>query len=70
MAQTVGITYRAVQRIVSDLITAGYIDRTRLGRRNHYRLNREVRMRHVAQADHEISELLNAFQPPRTDPSR
>ena len=48
-------------RIVSDLVATGYLDRIRIGRRNHYQLNGEVRMRHAAQADHEINELLKAF---------
>ena len=32
----VGITERAVQAIVNDLVEAGYVDRTSIGRRNHY----------------------------------
>ena len=68
IAQSVGITERAAQRIVSDLVEAGYIDRERVGRRSHYRLNGEVRMRHVAQADYEINELLTAFQLPPESP--
>ena len=66
IAQSVGITERAAQRIVSDLFEAGYVDRERVGRRSHYRLNGEVRMRHVAQADYEINELLTAFQLPES----
>ncbi len=67
IAQAVGITERAAQRIVADLVEAGYVERERVGRRSHYRLNGEVRMRHVAQADYEINELLNTFQlPPET----
>jgi DNA-binding MarR family transcriptional regulator len=61
IAQVVGITERAAQRIVADLIAAGYVDRERIGRRNHYRLNSDVKMRHAAQADLGISELLDAF---------
>jgi DNA-binding MarR family transcriptional regulator len=61
IAQVVGITERAAQRIVADLIEAGYVDRERIGRRNHYRLNGDVKMRHAAQADLGISELLDAF---------
>jgi DNA-binding IclR family transcriptional regulator len=68
IAQSVGITERAAQRIVVDLVETGYIDREKVGRRNHYRLNGEVRMRHVAQADYEINELLNAFQLPVDSP--
>jgi DNA-binding IclR family transcriptional regulator len=68
IAQSVGITERAAQRIVVDLDEAGYVEREKVGRRNHYRLNGEVRMRHVAQADYEISELLKAFQSPTESP--
>lgn len=57
----VGITERAAQRIVADLVAAGYVDRERIGRRNHYRMNGDVKMRHAAQADLRISELLDAF---------
>ena len=68
IAQSVAITERAAQRIVSDLVEAGYIERERVGRRSHYRLNGEVRMRHVAQADYEINELLKAFPLPTESP--
>ena len=61
IAQVVGITERAAQRIVADLIATEYVDRERIGRRNHYRLNSDVKMRHAAQADLRISELLDAF---------
>ena len=64
IADMVGIEERAAHRIVSDLIASGYIDRSKVGRRNHYRLNRDVRMRHIAQADHGIGELLDTFQLP------
>jgi len=64
IAQNVGITERAAARIVNDLVTAGYLDRIKIGRRNHYRLNGEVQMRHAAQAGHQISELLTTFQSP------
>jgi DNA-binding MarR family transcriptional regulator len=70
IAQMVGITERAAQRIVSDLIVDGYVDRTKVGRRNHYRLHSDAKMRHVAQAGLGISELLNAFLPsPKDGPS-
>ena len=38
IAASVGITERAAQRIVSDLVSAGYVDRAREGRRNTYTL--------------------------------
>jgi DNA-binding IclR family transcriptional regulator len=67
IAETVGITERAAQRIVTDLVTAGYVSREREGRRNHYTLNRKARMRHPSQREHEIGELLDLL---RMDDSR
>ena len=57
IAETVGITERAVQRIVSDLVESGFVKRERQGRRSTYTLDREVRMRHPSQFDHEIGEI-------------
>ena len=62
IATTVGITERAAQRIVTDLVDAGYVDRERVGRRNQYTLNRELAMRHPSQFDHEIGELLDLLR--------
>ena len=58
IAQMVGITERAAQRIVADLIEAGYVESERIGRRNHYRVNTDVSMRHPAQEGHDVGELL------------
>ena len=58
IAQTVGVTERAAQRITNDLVEAGYVTRERLGRRNRYRINRRAPMRHPAQREHAIGELL------------
>ena len=49
VAQAIGITERAAQRILTDLVEAGYVERTRIGRRNHYTINRDRTMRHTAQ---------------------
>jgi DNA-binding MarR family transcriptional regulator len=59
VATTVGITERAAQRILSDLVEAGYVERTRVGRRNHYKVNAAKRMRHASQDGHEIGDLLD-----------
>ena len=59
VAEKVGITERAAQRIVTDLIDAGYVDRRKVGRRNHYSIDRAAKMRHPAQVNQEIGELLD-----------
>ena len=62
VANKVGITERAAQRIVADLVEAAIIDRRRVGRRNHYLVNRGAAMRHAAQANHQIGPLLDLLQ--------
>ena len=64
VAETVGITERAAQRIVADLVEAGYVTRERVGRRNRYVINRSAEMRHPAQAGHDIGALLDLLQLP------
>jgi hypothetical protein len=58
----VGITERAAQRIVADLIESGYVESERVGRRNQYSINTDTAMRHPAQDGHEIGELLNLLK--------
>jgi predicted transcriptional regulator len=62
IAQMVGITERAAQRIVADLIESGYVESERVGRRNHYRVNVDAAMRHPAQDGHDIGELLRLLK--------
>lgn len=62
IAEMVGITERAAQRIVADLAEAGYVRIERVGRRNRYSVERTSAMRHEAQAGHEIGELLDLFE--------
>jgi DNA-binding IclR family transcriptional regulator len=46
VADEVGITERAAHRILTDLAREHYITVTKRGRRNHYRVNRDTRLRH------------------------
>ena len=62
VADSVGITERAAQRIVADLVDAGYLERTREGRRNHYELNAELPLRHPLERDHQIGEVLDVLR--------
>jgi predicted ArsR family transcriptional regulator len=62
IAQMVGITERAAQRIVADLIESGYVESERVGRRNHYRVNADIAMRHPAQEGHDVGELLRLLK--------
>lgn len=61
MAERVGITERATQRILADLIEAGYVKSKRIGRRNRYTVNRQRAMRHSAQLGYEVGALVEAL---------
>ena len=62
VAARIGITERATQRILADLVGAGYVDRQREGRRNRYTVNPDLRMRHPAQEGHDIGEMLDLLR--------
>src|SRR3954454_8286041 len=62
VAQTVGITERAAQRILADLVQAGYVERSRTGRRNSYTIDRERMMRHREQGMTEVGGLLDLLR--------
>lgn len=63
VALLVGITERSVQSIVADLESAGYVRRLRVGRRNRYEVDPGVPLRHPAERDHAIGEVLRVFAP-------
>jgi len=58
VAERVGISLRAVQRIVTELEQAGYLEREKDGRRNRYRVQRRKRLRHPIEAHNKVGELL------------
>jgi predicted ArsR family transcriptional regulator len=62
VAEAVGITERAAQRIVVDLVEAGFLERERRGRRNRYIVNEKTEMRHPAQEGYAIGELLSVLR--------
>lgn len=59
VAEKVGITERAAQRIAAELVEGGVLERKRIGRRNHYVINRDAAMRHAAQSEQRIGPLLD-----------
>lgn len=63
IAEQVGITRRAVQLILTDLIEGGYVERTKVGRCNHYRINPDGHLRHPLEAHHRIADLIAALGP-------
>ena len=58
VAHLVGITERAVQRIVADLEEAEYIERSRHGRRNRYEVRTDLPLRHPIERHERVSSLI------------
>ena len=58
VAASVGITERAVQKIVRDLQTDGMISVSKHGRRNRYRIHHKKTLRHELEAHCTLGELL------------
>ena len=61
IAERVGITERAAQRIVTELEMSGYLKVRKEGRRNTYQVLRNQRLRHPAEAHHKVGELLDVL---------
>src|ERR671916_3158834 len=71
IAASVGITERTAAQIVNDLEQAGYLTKTRVGRRNQYEIHGELPLRHPQHRHHTVGELIRFLQaPPETDLSR
>lgn len=58
MATSLDITERAAQRIVADLVSTGYLDREREGRRNVYRVRTHLPLRLPFQRNLDVKSLL------------
>src|SRR5690348_12829183 len=73
LSAAAGLTERTVQAIVADLEAAGYLTRTRTGRRTRYTVNRDSVFRHPAQDGHRVGPFLSLLaasgQDARTGPA-
>lgn len=63
VAASVGITERMVQRIVAELVGAGYLGITKEGRCNRYSVSSKLRLRHPLEIQHTIGDLLALLSP-------
>jgi predicted transcriptional regulator len=62
IAERVGITERAAQRILSDLLAEGYVSKIKVGRRNRYTVNPRGHLRHPNFRELEIGPLIEMLQ--------
>jgi DNA-binding Lrp family transcriptional regulator len=70
IAAEVHITERAAQRIVAELIDAGYLDRERVGRRNRYTVRTDLPVELPATRDVDLNSLLNVLLPAGSSSAR
>lgn len=70
IAAHVEITERAAQRIVAELVEAGYLDRERVGRRNRYTIRRSLPVALPARRDIDLNSLLNVLLPENSSAGR
>lgn len=59
VAERVGITERAVQRIVADLVHSGYLRRLRSGRCNRYEIRSDLPLRHPIERHRSVAALVD-----------
>jgi len=61
LSTTIGITERAVRKMIADLDAAGYISKKREGRRIRYRIDPELSLRHDTHQEIAIGDFLEAL---------
>jgi len=61
VGEAIGVTERQAQRLLADLVEAGYVDKRPAGRRNEYRLCEDARMRHPMLAEMPVRPLLDCL---------
>jgi len=61
LSAVIGITERAVRKIIADLEAEGYITKKREGRRVKYRINPDLSLRHDAHRDMAVGDLLEVL---------
>jgi predicted transcriptional regulator len=62
IAQAVGVTERTAAQIVSDLEGAGYLTKTRSGRRNAYEVHDDLPLRHPSHRHRTVGDLIAFLQ--------
>jgi DNA-binding transcriptional ArsR family regulator len=61
LSRLIGITERSVRNYISDLESAGYIEKSKAGRHVRYKVNPDLPFRHQTQRDKAIGILLKAL---------
>ncbi len=62
IAQLVGITERAVMRIISELSASGFVEIEKVGRENRYTVVTDMHLRHPLEDHRTVGELLETLE--------
>lgn len=65
LAQNIGVTERHVRSVLLDLRDAGYLEVVRVGRQNRYKLKTNLPLRHDAESNKSLRDLVAIFSPKR-----
>jgi len=61
LSMTIGITERAVRRVIADLYDTGYISKKKEGRGVRYRINPDLPLRHGTYRETAIGDFLESL---------
>lgn len=61
ISSAIGITERATRKIIAELLEEGYIAIKKEGRRNRYRINPDLPLRHPSHGETAVGDLLKAL---------
>ena len=64
IAHTVGVTERTAAQIVNDLEQAGYLSKSREGRRNRYEVHEDLSLRHPQHRHRTVGDLIRFLETP------
>ena len=64
IAVAVGVTERTAAQLVNDLVRAGYLTKTRDGRRNTYQVHDKLPLRHAHHRHHTVGDLIRFLEGP------
>lgn len=65
VADAVGVTERAIQQIVHDLVAQGYLRKDKVGRRNQYEIVRDAHFRHELESHVTLGDFVALVVGPR-----
>lgn len=63
VAEQIGLTERATQGILRELVIAGYLHVSKEGRRNVYQVQADLPLRHPRFQHHKVAEMIESLSP-------